>query len=186
VLVERLLSCYLKPPDAMIAEMDKVARGISEEDQSRIFESILDTVNTGAKIGVKDIRDACRRLGVSFTQAIHVNARQHRCDCCGRGFMYVPAPTDEQEIEQGWHDRCPCCGFQVVWTKAFTEYALLGYEPPWYAAALKRYQNGEYGPDKKQWFNRAQREKDRKEAAIAATEIRIRIAELSSKMGVKV
>jgi len=187
-LVDKLIECFPKPSSAMITEMDRVAQSIPEKDRQLVFDTILDEAKASMKIGVKDIKDACRKAGVSFTQPVYIASMPIQCDCCGEDYKYHPAPTDDQQIDLDIHDRCPNCGFQRCWTLMYRASVTLGHVPEWYESYLQKFANGNYGKGKPQgvWFNKSKRLKERytadQEERQARDELDARVKQLRGNM----
>ena len=164
-LVDKLIGCFTKPTAGMQHEMSELERQIPDDYKQAIFDAILEEAPGNARIGVKNIRDACRKVGVSFKDAIFISHRDHTCDCCSHEFKYSPCPTDDAKIDYGIHDICPMCGFQVCWTLQYRDYVNAGHTPEWYAKLLSRFRaDTAWGPNKTKgvWFKRADRERERR------------------------
>lgn len=91
--------------------LDSFVSGIPSEYHPKIREYIIENRQLQSAIGVSDIKQACLAIGVPF-RAAAIHAPKHLdCVCCGRGYKFLPAVNEYQQLEEGIHCRCPDCGF---------------------------------------------------------------------------
>lgn len=115
-LVAELLSVYRKPPDKTIPRLQRLADTIPADAREDVFNCILESLKSTHPIDYCDITDACKKIGVPFSEAHYIPAETWTCDACGKEFKYHPAPSDDDKIDKNIHDVCPQCGFQPCWT----------------------------------------------------------------------
>jgi len=135
-LVGELISTYKPPPQKMVARMESLARTIPDDAKEDVFNAILEELGANYMVGANNITDACKKLGVPFSETHYIPATDWTCDNCGRQFKYHPAPSDDDKIDKYIYDFCPDCGLKPYYTILAQEYNRLGIATPWYKDML--------------------------------------------------
>lgn len=115
-----------KYPDAVKERMRAIIASIGDDEREAVTEHLIETQKASFKVGVSDIVESCRALGIGFRAARFVPAVEWYCDACGYNFKYAQASGDDEKIDLGLHDVCPMCGFQPNWTLTKDAYAKMG------------------------------------------------------------
>ena len=111
--------------------MHALITSIGEVERDSVLEHLIETQKASFKVGVSDIVESCRALGVGFRAARFVPAEMWTCDACSHDFKFTLAPSDDDKIDRGMYDYCPMCGFQPGWTKLADKYRAMGIATPW-------------------------------------------------------
>jgi len=139
-LCAELLATYKKPPENMIQQLERICNTIPERCREDVYNAVLEDVGAYAAISVKDLIEACNKIGVPYTKAHYVPAVDWQCDACGFEFKYNAAPSDDDKIDKNIHDLCPKCGFQVNWTLDARRCKELKIATPWYDRLIAQHQ----------------------------------------------
>lgn len=110
-----------------IQSISDIIRPIKEDNLSDLMEQ-LKKDNDIKKIGVKQIILACIVLGISYHKLQPIKPINWLCECCGKGFKYIPMSSDEDKIDSDLFDICPQCGYQPEWTEQRKAYLYYGLE----------------------------------------------------------
>jgi len=171
-LCAELLATYKKPPEKMIQQLERICNTIPERCREDVYNAVLEDVGAYAAISVKDLIEACNKIGVPYTKAHYVPAEDWQCDACGFEFKYNPAPSDDDKIDKNIHDLCPRCGFQVIWTLDARRCREMKISVEWYDRLITAHQGEDRNVSKQAhqgpefWSRHAaerERAKDRRE-----------------------
>jgi DNA-directed RNA polymerase subunit RPC12/RpoP len=121
-----------KYPEPVLRRMRAVIESIAEGERDTVLEHLIENQKASFKIGVSDIVESCKSLGVGFRAAKYVPAMDWTCVACGHSFKFTLCPTDDDKIDKNLHDVCPMCGFQPYWTILHDQYLEGGLECGWY------------------------------------------------------
>lgn len=111
---------------------------IPEAELESVYELIEQDNRSTYKISVKEIKDACNKLGVSYYDPVERQYRMVVCDACEWEYKYFPCPTDEEKLNAQMFDRCPRCGFDYDFQRRYLQYEKSGNVQPKYATEYAR------------------------------------------------
>ena len=126
----------------VLEQDERALRHVPQEHLDAVFNRLTDKVSAAFVVSKVEIYDACEYLGVTTPRDYQIVAKQWICDCCGAGFTYAQAVTDDDRIDKGIHDTCPRCGFQPAWTLIERDY---GRASEWYDRLIEA---------RKEWMTR--------------------------------
>jgi hypothetical protein len=145
-MMDELLAYFSqgKYPEAVLRRMRTVIESIDEGERDTVLENLIETQKASFKVGVSDLVESCKALGVGFRAAKYVPAMDWTCISCGYTFKFTLSPSDDDKLDKNLHDVCPMCGFQPYWTILHDKYTEAGMACPWYDTLIK--DSRAYGP----------------------------------------
>jgi DNA-directed RNA polymerase subunit RPC12/RpoP len=154
-----------KYPDAVILKITQIVDRLTNEARVSLFDRLTEDNSPRFMVGVKELVEACKALGLGYGKTHYVPTSDYYCDACGEKFHYAQCVSDDDRIDKDIHDVCPTCGFQPGWTYLILEYRKQGNLSPklaeWYEDQKKASldKHSKTAP----YFSRAKAESERRE-----------------------
>lgn len=123
-----------KTSQAVTDKMLSILSRLQDDQRETVYERMVEDNSPRFRVGVKEIIEACRALGIGYKKSFYTPTQEWTCEACGAVFTYVMVTSDEEKVEKHLFDKCPRCDFQPCWTIAARMYGNM--EAPSYKRLL--------------------------------------------------